>query len=111
MRIATFLPHVGVFGGVRRFIELGKADFAANSRIGLRALRNNIAYHGVDADQLMVARPDLAAAIFREAAELFARGAENVREAGARQTASERGSHEAAMSGHIDRRIARDRMC
>jgi glycosyltransferase involved in cell wall biosynthesis len=23
MRIATFLPHVGVFGGVRRFIELG----------------------------------------------------------------------------------------
>jgi glycosyltransferase involved in cell wall biosynthesis len=25
MRIATFLPHVGVFGGVRRFIELGNA--------------------------------------------------------------------------------------
>ncbi len=23
MRIATFLPHVGVFGGVRRFLELG----------------------------------------------------------------------------------------
>jgi glycosyltransferase involved in cell wall biosynthesis len=23
MRLATFLPHVGVFGGVRRFIELG----------------------------------------------------------------------------------------
>ncbi len=25
MRIATFLPHVGVFGGVRRFVELGNA--------------------------------------------------------------------------------------
>lgn len=25
MRIATFLPHVGVFGGVRRFIELGNS--------------------------------------------------------------------------------------
>ncbi|HTM57981.1 MAG TPA: glycosyltransferase family 4 protein [Candidatus Udaeobacter sp.] len=25
MRIALFLPHVGVFGGVRRFIELGNA--------------------------------------------------------------------------------------
>src|SRR5690242_18500598 len=25
MRIATFLPHVGVFGGVRRFLELGNA--------------------------------------------------------------------------------------
>ena len=23
MRISTFLPHVGVFGGVRRFLELG----------------------------------------------------------------------------------------
>ena len=23
MRIHTFLPHVGVFGGVRRFLELG----------------------------------------------------------------------------------------
>ena len=25
MRIATFLPHVGVFGGVRRYLELGNA--------------------------------------------------------------------------------------
>src|SRR5262245_55772749 len=25
MRISTFLPHVGVFGGVRRFLELGNA--------------------------------------------------------------------------------------
>jgi len=25
MRISTFLPHVGVFGGVRRFIELGNS--------------------------------------------------------------------------------------
>src|SRR5262245_2208 len=25
MKIALFLPHVGVFGGVRRFVELGNA--------------------------------------------------------------------------------------
>lgn len=57
-----------------RFLELGKVDFAANSRVGLAAFRKNIAYHGVDADQLMAARPELAAEIFRETLKLFAEG-------------------------------------
>lgn len=35
MRIATFLPHVGVFGGVRRFIELGNAWHAAGHEVVL----------------------------------------------------------------------------
>ena len=35
MRIATFLPHVGVFGGVRRFIELGNAWTAAGHDVTL----------------------------------------------------------------------------
>ena len=35
MRIATFLPHVGVFGGVRRFVELGNAWTAAGHDVVL----------------------------------------------------------------------------
>ena len=35
MRIATFLPHVGVFGGVRRFLELGSEWTAAGHEVTL----------------------------------------------------------------------------
>ena len=35
MRIATFLPHVGVFGGVRRFLELGNAWRALGNEVTL----------------------------------------------------------------------------
>ena len=35
MRIATFLPHVGVFGGVRRFLELGNAWTARGHEVTL----------------------------------------------------------------------------
>ena len=35
MRIASFLPHVGVFGGVRRYLELGNAWCAAGHEVAL----------------------------------------------------------------------------
>src|SRR5512137_3014733 len=35
MRISLYLPHVGVFGGVRRFIELGNAWSAAGHDVTL----------------------------------------------------------------------------
>ena len=35
MRIATFLPHVGVFGGVRRLLELGNAWVAMGHEVTL----------------------------------------------------------------------------
>jgi glycosyltransferase involved in cell wall biosynthesis len=35
MRISLFLPHVGVFGGVRRFLELGNAWTAAGHEVQL----------------------------------------------------------------------------
>ncbi|MGH8641133.1 MAG: polyketide synthase dehydratase domain-containing protein, partial [Burkholderiales bacterium] len=54
-----------------RFLELGKRDFQENTRIGLRPFRNNIAYFGVDADQLMSERPDLTERLFREVMALF----------------------------------------
>jgi len=47
-----------------RFLELGKRDFHENTRIGLRPLRNNVSYFGIDADQLMSARPDLTRRLF-----------------------------------------------
>ena len=57
-----------------RFIELGKRDFYENTAIGLRPFRNNISYFGVDADQLMKVRPDLATRIFDEVMTLFGQG-------------------------------------
>ncbi len=57
-----------------RFLELGKVDYIANTRVGLRAFRKNISYFGVDADQLMAEKPDVATAIFSEMVDLFSRG-------------------------------------
>ncbi|WP_294389595.1 type I polyketide synthase [uncultured Sphingomonas sp.] len=58
-----------------RFLELGKRDFYENSAIGLRPFRHNVTYYGIDADQLPLKRPALAAALFDEIAGLFADGA------------------------------------
>ena len=55
-------------------LELGKRDFYENSHIGLRPLRNNISYFGIDADQLLSQRPDTARRVFIELMALFADG-------------------------------------
>jgi phthiocerol/phenolphthiocerol synthesis type-I polyketide synthase C len=57
-----------------RFLELGKRDFYENTRIGLRPFRNNVSYFGIDADQLMLVRPDLTRRLFAEIMALFADG-------------------------------------
>ena len=57
-----------------RFLELGKQDFYANTAVGLRPLKENIAYHGIDVDQVMALRPDLAVRVFAEMMEGFAAG-------------------------------------
>ncbi|MBT8459764.1 MAG: zinc-binding dehydrogenase, partial [Boseongicola sp.] len=57
-----------------RFIELGKRDFVANTSIGLRAMRNNISYFGVDADQLLHHRPELSDRIMKNISEGFENG-------------------------------------
>ncbi|MEM9010794.1 MAG: SDR family NAD(P)-dependent oxidoreductase [Pseudomonadota bacterium] len=57
-----------------RFVELGKRDYYANSRMALRPFRQNLSYFGVDADQLLSARPDVAARLLGELAEGFAEG-------------------------------------
>ncbi len=57
-----------------RFLELGKRDFFENTPIGLRPFKDNISYFGIDADQLLIARPVLAAQLFREVMALFRNG-------------------------------------
>lgn len=57
-----------------RFLELGKRDFFENTSIGLRPFKDNISYFGIDADQLMLARPALATRLFREVMALFKEG-------------------------------------
>lgn len=54
-----------------RFLELGKRDFFENTPVGLRPFKNNISYFGIDADQLLTARPKLAVQLFREVMALF----------------------------------------
>jgi acyl transferase domain-containing protein/NADPH:quinone reductase-like Zn-dependent oxidoreductase/acyl carrier protein len=64
--IATLKP----FG---RFIELGKRDYVANTRIGLRPFKRNLSYFGVDVDQLL-SDNDRASEIFAELMRLFEAG-------------------------------------
>ena len=57
-----------------RFLELGKRDFYENTRVGLRPFRNNISYFGIDADQLMLERPELTRRLLQELMALFRNG-------------------------------------
>lgn len=54
-----------------RFLELGKRDFYVNSKIGLRPFKNNIAYFGIDADQLIIKNPRLCSQLFGNILDLF----------------------------------------
>ncbi|HYM01699.1 MAG TPA: SDR family NAD(P)-dependent oxidoreductase [Stellaceae bacterium] len=57
-----------------RFVELGKRDFWANTKLGLQPFRNNIQFSGVDVDRLLVDRPALAQQLLRDLDALVARG-------------------------------------
>ena len=57
-----------------RFIELGKRDFYANTHVGLRPLRRNLSYFGVDVDQLIGEHKELTRTLFSEIMQQFARG-------------------------------------
>jgi acyl transferase domain-containing protein/NADPH:quinone reductase-like Zn-dependent oxidoreductase/acyl carrier protein len=54
-----------------RFVELGKRDFYANSKLGLQPFCNNIQFFGVDLDRLLVDRPALCKQLFAEMAPLL----------------------------------------
>lgn len=65
---------LGLLRPFGRFIELGKRDFALNSRVGLRPLARNVAFFGVDADALLGQGAGMAAELFGEIEELFRSG-------------------------------------
>ncbi len=49
-----------------RFLELGKRDFYGHTKIGLRPFRRNVSYYGIDADQLLAQKSELARRLFAE---------------------------------------------
>lgn len=66
--------NLGLLRPFGRFLELGKRDFYENNRIGLKFFRNNLTYFGIDADQLMVERPELAQELFSDIIKRFEDG-------------------------------------
>jgi NADPH:quinone reductase-like Zn-dependent oxidoreductase/SAM-dependent methyltransferase/acyl carrier protein len=66
---------IGLLKPFGRFLELGKRDFMMDTRVGLRPLRQNISYFAVDVDRLPVERPEVAAGLLSEIAELLESGA------------------------------------
>ena len=66
---------LGLLRRFGRFVELGKRDFFMNTRVGLRAMRQNISYYAVDVDQLPAQRPELARILMNEVGELLEAGA------------------------------------
>ena len=65
---------IGCLAPFGRFLELGKQDFYANTAVGLRVLKDNVTYHGIDVDSVMAARPALAAGVLTEVLGAFAEG-------------------------------------
>lgn len=54
-----------------RFLELGKRDFLDNTQLALRPFLRNIAYSGVDIDELLEADPALVREMMAKLAEAF----------------------------------------
>ncbi|MEM0907688.1 MAG: SDR family NAD(P)-dependent oxidoreductase, partial [Pseudomonadota bacterium] len=57
-----------------RFLELGKRDFYADTKLGLRPFRRNLSYFGIDADQLMKHKPKKAKRILETVMDRFVDG-------------------------------------
>ncbi len=62
---------IGLVKPFGRFLELGKRDYYADSKIGLRPFRRNVSYFGIDADQLLTNQPDLTSRLFADISRLF----------------------------------------
>jgi len=65
---------VGILRAYGRFIELGKRDFYANSKLGLEPFRRNIQFFGVDINTLIVERRAVSAQLFARMLALMGGG-------------------------------------
>lgn len=54
-----------------RFLELGKRDFLDNTQLALRPFLRNIAYSGIDLDELLAADPELVRGMMAKLSEAF----------------------------------------
>lgn len=57
-----------------RFLELGKRDFYADRPMFLKPFAKNLAYFGIDVDQLLTADPALAESLLNDVMSAFAEG-------------------------------------
>jgi acyl transferase domain-containing protein/NADPH:quinone reductase-like Zn-dependent oxidoreductase/NAD(P)-dependent dehydrogenase (short-subunit alcohol dehydrogenase family) len=57
-----------------RFLEIGKRDIYANSRIGLEPFKRNLAFHAIDLAALTAEDPVYVTSLYRELMTRFARG-------------------------------------
>ncbi|WP_367038541.1 type I polyketide synthase [Streptomyces sp. Je 1-332] len=65
---------LGLLAHRGRFIELGKRDIYANTRLGLLPFRNNVTFTGVDVLMMMQQDPELLAEGYRELGGMLADG-------------------------------------
>jgi glycosyltransferase involved in cell wall biosynthesis len=121
MKISTFLPHVGVFGGVRRFLELGNAWAAAGHAVTLYHPRGEapgwLPYSGRVAPLASAAADscDLAVCADPHTYDAFRAHGAGVHlyycvldgDPGARRAAADRGVRLAANSGPLRAHLAR----
>lgn len=54
-----------------RFLEIGKRDIYADSRLGMRPFRRNLSFHAIDLDGAMRQRPEMVSDVFQELAGLI----------------------------------------
>jgi acyl transferase domain-containing protein/NADPH:quinone reductase-like Zn-dependent oxidoreductase/NAD(P)-dependent dehydrogenase (short-subunit alcohol dehydrogenase family)/dienelactone hydrolase len=66
---------LGLLRPLGRFVELGKADFAADRTLRLRPFNRSISFHAFDYDRLLLLRPDLSQRYMQEVARLYDEGA------------------------------------
>ncbi|MBO6920525.1 MAG: SDR family NAD(P)-dependent oxidoreductase, partial [Rhizobiaceae bacterium] len=57
-----------------RFLELGKRDYYANTKIGLRPFRKNVSYFGIDLDQLLKHDQEYASSMIKDVFSLVNEG-------------------------------------
>ena len=54
-----------------RFIEIGKADIYQDTKLALKRFGENLSYHAVDVDRLMLRKPRLGKRLFQEVVDIF----------------------------------------
>jgi epothilone polyketide synthase D len=66
---------LGLLRPFGRFVELGKADIAADRPLSLAPFRRALSFHALDYDQLMLLEPEHVRAGMQQVAELYRDGA------------------------------------